>query len=40
MDTNVIEHQRRDQESNDTGFGKVEINEHPSAEGEQHTGIS
>jgi hypothetical protein len=31
MDTNVIEHQKRDQES------KVENNNHPSAEGEQHT---
>jgi hypothetical protein len=30
MDTNVIEHQKRDQES------KVENNSHPSAEGEQH----
>ena len=26
MDTNVIEHLKRDQESNDTGFGKAEIN--------------
>jgi len=38
MDTNVIEHQKRDQESKNTGFGKAENNEHPSAEGEQHTG--
>jgi hypothetical protein len=30
MDTNVIEHQKRDQER------KVENNHHPSAEGEQH----
>ena len=37
MDTNVIEHQKRDQESNNTGFGKAENNNHPSAEGEQHT---
>ena len=37
MHTNVIEHQKRDQESNDIGFGKVENNKHPSAEGEQHT---
>jgi len=35
--TDVIEHQKRDQESNDTGFGKVENNKHPSAEGEQRT---
>ena len=40
MDTNVIGHQKRDQENNNTGFGKVENNKHPSAEGEQHTGIS
>jgi hypothetical protein len=26
IDTNVIEHLKRDQESNDTGFGKAEIN--------------
>ena len=31
MDTNVTEHQKRDQEN------KVENNNHPSAEGEQHT---
>jgi len=37
MDTNVIEHQKRDQESKNTGFGKAENNKHPSAEGEQHT---
>ena len=30
-------HQKRDQESNNTGFGKAENNKHPSAEGEQHT---
>jgi len=30
-------HQKRDQESNNTGFGKSENNKHPSAEGEQHT---
>jgi len=29
MDTNVIEHQKRDQESKDTGFGKVKNNKHP-----------
>jgi hypothetical protein len=40
MDTNVIEHQKRDQESNSTGFGKVENNKHPRSEGEQNTGIS
>ena len=34
---NVIEHQKIDQESNDTGFGKEENNKHPSAEGEQNT---
>jgi hypothetical protein len=38
MDTNVIQHQKRDQESKNTGFGKAENNKHPSAEGEQHTG--
>jgi hypothetical protein len=37
MDTSVIEHQKRDQESNNTGFGKVENNKHPSTEGDQHT---
>ena len=37
MDANVTEHQKRDQESNNTGFGKAENNKHPSAEGEQHT---
>ena len=37
MDTNVTEHQKRDQENDNTGFGKVESNRHPSAEGEQHT---
>ena len=38
MHTNIIEHQKRDQESKNTGFGKAENNKHPSAEGEQHTG--
>ena len=38
MDTNVIEHQKRDQESKNTDFGKAENNKHPSTEGEQHTG--
>jgi len=37
MDTNVIEHQKRDQENNKTGFAKIQNNKHPSAEGEQHT---
>jgi len=37
MDTNVTEHQKRDQERNNTGFGKVENNKHPRAEGGQHT---
>jgi len=32
MDTNVIEHQKRDQENENTDFGKVENNKHPSAE--------
>ena len=38
MVTNVIEHQKGDQESKNTGFGKAENNKHASAEGEQHTG--
>jgi hypothetical protein len=33
IDRNVIELQKRDQESNNTGFGKVENNKHQSAEG-------
>jgi len=37
MDTHVIEHQKRDQENENTDFGKVENNKHLSAEGEQHT---
>jgi len=37
MDANVIQHQKRDQENDNTGFGKVENDKHPSAEGEQHT---
>jgi hypothetical protein len=28
-DTDVIQHQKRDQENNNTGFGKVENNKHP-----------
>ena len=37
MDKNVIEHQKRDQENENTDFGKVENNKHPSSEGQQHT---
>jgi len=37
MYTNVIEHQKRDQENEHTDFGKVENNKHPSVEGEQPT---
>ena len=37
MDTNVIEHQKREQGSKNTGFDKEKNNKHPSAEGEQHT---
>ena len=37
MDTNVIQHQKRDQESKNTAFGKAESNKQPSAEGEQQT---
>ena len=37
MDANVTVHQKRNQDSNNTGFGKVENNKHPSAEREQHT---
>jgi len=37
MCTNVIEHQKRDQENDNTGFGKVENNKHTRAEGQQHT---
>ena len=36
MDTNVIQHQKRDQENENTDFGKLGNNKHPSAEGEQH----
>jgi len=36
-DTNVLEQKKRDQENNNTGFGKVQNNKHRSAEGEQHT---
>ena len=34
MDTNIIEHQKVDKESNSTAIGKVE---NKRAEGEQHT---
>ena len=37
MDTNVAEHQKRDQESKNTVFYKVENNSQPSAGREQHT---
>jgi len=37
IEANVIEHYKRDQGYNNTGFGKVENSKHPSAEGEQHT---
>jgi len=37
MDTHVIEHQKRDQENENTDFGKVENNKHLGAEGEQYT---
>ena len=37
MDTNVIDHQKREQENENTDFGTVENNKHPSTEGEQHT---
>ena len=37
MDTNDTEHQKRDQESNNTGLGETENNKHPGGEGQQHT---
>jgi hypothetical protein len=37
LDTTVTEQQKRDQESNNTSFDKVENNKHPSAEEEQST---
>ena len=37
MDINDKEHQKRDQECNNTGLGKTENNKHPGAGGEQHT---
>jgi len=37
MDTNDKEHQKREQESNNTGLGKIENNKHLMAEGKQHT---
>ena len=36
MDTNDKQHQKRDQESNNTSLGKIENNKHPGAEEEQH----
>jgi len=36
MDTNDKEHEKRDQESNNTGLDKIENNKYPGAEGEQH----
>jgi len=36
MDTNDKEHEKRDQESNNTGLGKIENNKYSGA-GEQHT---
>jgi hypothetical protein len=35
MDKNDTEHQKRDQDSNNTGLGEIENNKHPGA-GEQH----
>ena len=32
MDKNVLEHQKRVQENNNTGFGKLQNNKHRSAE--------
>jgi hypothetical protein len=40
MDKNVTEHRKKDQESNNNVFEKVENYKHPIAEREQHTGIS
>jgi len=37
MGTNVLEHQKIDQESKSTAIDKVGNNKHPSAEGERHT---
>jgi hypothetical protein len=37
MDTTVTEHQKKDQESNNTRLDKVDHNKHPSAEEEQNT---
>jgi len=37
MDTHIKEHQKRDQENENTDFGKAENNKHLSAEGEQNT---
>jgi hypothetical protein len=35
MDTNDKDHHKRDQESNNTGLGKIGNNKHPGAKGEQ-----
>jgi hypothetical protein len=40
MDTTVTEHQKVDQDINNTRFDKVENNKHPSDEEKQNTGIS
>ena len=37
MDMNDKQHQNRDQESNNTGLGKIEYNKQPGEEGQQHT---
>ena len=36
LDTNDKERQKREQESNNTGLGKIENNKHLVAEGQQH----
>ena len=37
MDTDDKEHEKRDQEGNNTGLGKIKNNKCSGAEGEQHT---
>jgi len=37
MDTKDKEQQKGNQESDNTGLGKIEYNKHPGSEGEQHT---
>ena len=37
IDTNVLEHQKRNQESKSTAIAKVKNNKHTRAEGERHT---